>query len=100
MDKVRAVVLPALFAAHEKTSAVVRAPIRRQTDSDDLEESVALGLAESQCNQRQRTQRYRLRVFVFWSVLQGRGLSSGEDLWGDRGNWLYCDCSCGTPRPH
>ena len=86
MDKVGAVILPTLFAAHEKTSPVVRATIVKQTDSDDLEEGVALVLAESQCNQGQRSQKYRRRDFVFRFVLQGRSLSSVENLrTGDRG---------------
>jgi hypothetical protein len=86
MDKVGAVVLPALFAAHEKTSPVVRATIAKQTDSDDLEESVAFVLAESQCNQGQLRQEYQLRHFVFGSLVPGRSLSSAEDLRaGDRG---------------
>jgi hypothetical protein len=69
MDNVSAVVLPTLFAAHEKTSPVVRATIAKRTDFDDLEKGVAIVLAESQCNQGRRSQEYRLRDFVFWSVL-------------------------------
>ena len=82
MDKVGTVILPALFAAHGKTPPLVRATIARQTGSDDLQESVALVLAQSQCNQVQLSQEHRLRVFVFSSVLQRTSLSSAEDLRG------------------